>query len=177
MALAVRTTRDPATLANPARAALREIDPAQPVFDLMTMRALLKDATIGLQYVAAIMGVFAGLALLLATVGVYAVMAYLVTQRTHEIGVRMALGATRGAVERLAIGQAARLTAAGVVVGLALSVALGRLMEAGLFGLVSADARLLGGLAAVLVTAALAAGWIPARRAAAVDPLEALRAD
>jgi ABC-type antimicrobial peptide transport system permease subunit len=104
-------------------------------------------------------------------------MALLVTQRTHEIGVRMALGATPGDVERLAVGQAARLTAAGVAGGLVLSLALGRLMEAGLLGVVSTDVRLLGGLAAVLVVAALLAGWVPARRAAAVDPLEALRAE
>ncbi len=177
VALAVRTANDPAALANPVRAALRGVDPAQPVFDLMTQRALLKETTVGLQYVAAIMGVFAGLALLLATVGVYAVMAYLVTQRTHEIGVRMALGATPGDVERLAVGQAARVTAVGVAVGVALSLALSRLMEAGLLGVVASDVRLLGGFAALLVATALAAGWAPARRAAAVDPLDALRAE
>jgi putative ABC transport system permease protein len=177
LALAVRTAGDPTALAGGVRAALREVDPAQPVFDLLSMRALLKDGTIGLQYVAAIMAVFAGLALLLATVGVYAVMAFLVTQRTHEIGVRMALGATRGAVERLAIGQAGRLTAVGVAVGLALSLALDRLMVAGLFGTVASDPRLLAGLAGLLVAASLAAGWVPARRAASVDPMHALRAE
>ncbi len=177
LALAVRTGRDPAALANDVRTALREVDPAQPVFDLMPMRVLLKERTVGLQYIAAIMGVFAGLALLLATVGVYAVMAYLVSQRTHEIGVRMALGATRGDVERLAVWQAARLTAVGALVGLVLSVALGRLMEAGMLGVVSTDLRLLAGLAAVLVAASLAAAYVPARRAAALDPLDALRVE
>ncbi|HEX5761219.1 MAG TPA: ABC transporter permease [Thermoanaerobaculia bacterium] len=177
LALAVRTAGDPASLTAGARAAMRSVDPAQPVFDLMTMRALLEERTVGLQYIAAIMGVFAGLALLLATVGVYAVMAYVVTQRTHEIGVRMALGATRGDVERLAVWQAGRLTAVGVLVGLALSVALSRLMEAGMLGVVSSDPRLLAALAAVLVAASLAAGWVPARRAAALDPLDALRVE
>jgi putative ABC transport system permease protein len=177
LALAVRTRRDPAALAAGVRAALREVDPTQPVFDLMPMRVLLKERTVGLQYIAAIMGVFAGLALVLATVGVYAVMAYLVSQRTHEIGVRMALGATRGDVERLAVWQAARLTAVGALVGLVLSIALGRLMEAGMLGVVSTDPRLLAALAAVLVAASLAAAYVPARRAASLDPLDALRVE
>ena len=141
------------------------------------MRERLRLRTIGLQYVAVVMAVFGGLALLLAIVGVYSLMAFVVAQRTHEIGVRIALGATRGDVLRLAVGQTARLTAAGALLGLVLATALGRLMEAGLLGVVSSDARLSIGFAAVLVLAALAAGYIPARRATAIDPIVALRAE
>ena len=115
------------------------------------------------------------LALMLAIVGVYGVMAYFVTQRTHEIGVRMALGATARDVVRLTVGQAGRLTAIGVGLGLALSLALGRLIEAGLLGAATSDARLTAALAAILILAALAAGYIPARRAAAIEPVVALR--
>ena len=117
----------------------------------MTMRERCGSKTIGLQYVAVIMAVFGGLALLLAVVGVYSLMAFVVAQRTHEIGVRIALGATRGDVLRLAVGQTARLTAAGALLGLVLATALGRLMEAGLLGVIASDARLSIGFAAVLV--------------------------
>jgi putative ABC transport system permease protein len=136
----------------------------------------LKERMIGLQYLSAVMTVFAGLALILAIVGLYAVMAYLVTQRTHEIGVRIALGASPIDLVRLTVGQAARLTFIGATVGLALSIGLSRLMEAGLVGIASSDARVSASFAGVLIAAALLAGYIPARRAAAVDPVVALRA-
>ncbi len=170
-----RAIRQRSTLA--AGRAVRTVDPGQPVFDVHTMRERLRLRTIGLQYVAVVMAVFGGLALLLAVVGVYSLMAFVVAQRTHEIGVRIALGATRGDVLRLAVGQTARLTAAGALLGLVLATALGRLMEAGLLGVVSSDARLSIGFAAVLVLAALAAGYIPARRATTIDPIVALRAE
>ena len=121
------------------------------------------------------MFVFGGLALVLAIIGVYGVMAFMVTQRTHEIGVRMALGATRRDVLRLTTRQAMTLSAVGVGLGVALSLALGRLIEAGLLGVASSDARLTAGLAAVLIASAMAAGYIPARRAASIDPTVALR--
>jgi putative ABC transport system permease protein len=177
MALLVRTDGDPHVAAALARQALREVDPVQPIFDLMTMRESLKERTIGLRYVAAIMTAFGGLALLLAVVGVYGVMAYTVTQRTHEIGVRMALGASKGDVLRLALGQTGRLTAGGVALGIALALALTRLIEAGLLGVVSSDVRIIAGFAAILVAAALAAGYLPARRAAGINPIVALQAE
>ena len=175
MAALARTSGDPASIAPDARRAIRAVDAAQPVFDVLTMRSMLFERTLGLRYVAAIMSIFGTLALMLAVVGVYGVMAYFVTQRTHEIGVRMALGATARDVLRLTVGQAGRLTAIGVGLGLVLSLALGRLIEAGLLGAATSDARLTAGLASVLILAALAAGYIPARRAAAVDPAVALR--
>jgi putative ABC transport system permease protein len=175
MAALTRTSGDPAQLTAQARAAVRATDPAQAVFDVLTMRTLIYERTLGLRYVAGIMSIFGSLALMLAIVGVYGVMAYFVTQRTHEIGVRMALGATARDVVRLTVGQAGRLTAIGVGLGLALSLALGRLIEAGLLGAATSDARLTAALAAILILAALAAGYIPARRAAAIEPVVALR--
>jgi putative ABC transport system permease protein len=177
LAFAIRASGNLSSLGREATVAVRRIDAAQPVFDVMTMRELLHERTIGLQYVAAIMAIFGGLALVLAAVGVYSLMAFMVTQRTHEIGVRIALGASRRDVLHLAVGQAARLTTVGVAAGLALSVALSRLMEAGLLGVVSSDARVSLGFAAVLIASALAAGYLPARRATAIDPMTAMRAN
>jgi putative ABC transport system permease protein len=177
MALMVRTSRVPTTVAAEARTAIRAVDAAQPVFDVMSLRASLQERTLGLQYVGAIMFVFGGLALMLAVVGVYGVMANMVTQRAHEIGVRMALGATHRDVVRLTIGQTGALTAIGVGLGIGLSLALGRLIEAGLVGVAASDGRLVAGVAAVLVLAALSAGYIPARRAASIDPCVALRTE
>ena len=177
MGLIVRTSSDPATLADGARAAVRAVDQYQPVFELQSMRKTLLERTIGLQYVGAIMLVFGGLALLLAVVGVYGVMAYMVTQRTHEIGVRMALGATRRDVLLLTVGQTGRLTALGVGLGIVGSFLLSRLITAGLFGLASNDARITGSLAVILIVSALLAGYFPARRAASIDPTVALRGE
>ena len=173
----VRTAGEPVALASDARAAIARVDPTQPVYDVMSLRRMLSDNTISLQYIAGVMGAFAGLALMLAVLGLYAVMTYLVAQRAREIGVRIALGATGADVKRLALGQAARLTAVGLAVGFVLALALGRAMEAGLLGLVSSDIRVTAALAAALGATALAASYLPARRAAAVDPIVALRSE
>ncbi len=173
----VRTAGDPSAVAGPVRQALLRVDPNQPVFEMMTMRRQLHERTIGLQYLAAIMTTFAVLALVLAAVGLYAVIAYLVAQRRHEIGLRIALGASAGDVIRLTVGQAFRLTLMGTAIGLVLSVALARVMEAALLGIATSDASVFAAFAAVLMTAALLAGYLPARRAAAIDPMIALRAE
>jgi putative ABC transport system permease protein len=173
----VRTPGDPAAIAGAVRQALLAVDPTQPVFEMMPMRQALKERTIGLQYLAAIMTVFAALALLLAAVGLYAVISYLVAQRRHEIGLRIALGASPGNVVRLTVGQALKLTVIGTAIGLAFSIALSRLMESTMLGIASSNAGVFVGFASVLAAAALLAGYLPARRAAAIDPMIALRAE
>ncbi len=173
----IRTTREPALLASTAKAAIRPVDPSQPLYDVMSVRQALSDRTVGLQFMGAVMFALGGIALMLALVGVYGVMAHMVTQRTHEIGVRMALGATRGDVLGLTVRQTVTLTAIGVGAGLVLSIALNRLIEAGLVGVASTDPRLVAVIAVSLVCVALAAGYLPARRAAAIDPVAALRAE
>ena len=175
LAIGVRADGDLPSLIPAVRAVMREIDPAQPVFDIMPMRRALHEKTIGLQYVAAIMAVFGVLALVLAVVGVYSLMAFVVTQRTHEIGVRMALGANRRDVLRLTVGYATWMTAVGSLIGLVLSFGLGRYMESALFGVVSNDVRVAVAFAAVLIGAAITAGYVPARRATGIDPVVAMR--
>jgi putative ABC transport system permease protein len=175
--IVVRVTGDPAAAAGPVRKALLTVDPTQPVFELMTMRVQLHERTIGLQYLAVIMAVCAVLALLLAVVGLYAVMAYMVAQRKHEIGVRLALGASPRDVVRLTVSQAARLTTIGAAIGFGLSLALGRLMQAGLVGIATNENQVSIAFAVILIGSALLAGYLPARRAAAIDPLVALRTE
>jgi len=175
--IVVRTAGDPTLVAGAVRQALLRVDPTQPIFEMMSMRQALHERTIGLQYLAAIMTVFAGLALLLAAVGLYAVISYLVAQRRHEIGLRIALGASSADVVKLTVGQGFRLTLVGTAIGLALAVALSRVMEAGVLGIATSDARVFLVFASVLLAAALLAGYLPARRAAAIDPMIALRAE
>jgi putative ABC transport system permease protein len=177
MGLVIRTTGNPATFVPLAKAAIRTVDPGQPLFDVRPMRDSLKERTVGPQFMGGVMLVFGGIALVLAIVGVYGVMAHMVVQRTHEIGVRMALGATQRDVLGLTVRQTGTLTAIGVGIGLVLSVALSRLIEAGLMGTAAMDMRMVVAISATLVIAALAAGYIPARRAASIDPMTALRAE
>ncbi len=175
--LAIRTAGDPLSVAAAARAAIARTDPMQPVFDVMSLRQVLSDRTVSLRYIAGVMGSFAAIALVLALVGLYAVMTFLVARRVREIGVRIALGATASDVLRLTLAQSARLTGAGVLVGLLLAVALGRAMEAGLLGIVHSDLRVTAGLAAALALTAVAASYVPARRAATIDPIVTLRSE
>jgi ABC-type antimicrobial peptide transport system permease subunit len=141
------------------------------------MRRSLRISTIGMQYVAAIMAVFGVLAGVLATSGIYGVMSYRVTLRTLEIGVRVALGASPGEVLRLTLGQAATLTAAGLLAGGALGVAAARLLSTALMGALPFDPATFAVFMALLALAALFAAYLPARRALAVDPARALRGE
>src|SRR5439155_16952689 len=124
-----------------------------------------------------LLGAFAALAVALALLGIYGVMSYSVSQRTREIGIRMALGAARSGVLRLVVAQGARLAALGVAIGIAGAVALSRVLRSLLFGVSATDPLTYGAIASALILVALGACWLPARRAAGVDPVIALRAE
>jgi predicted permease len=175
VSLALRTSGDPAALAPFARAAVAAVDPGQPVFEAVTMREAVRIRTTGLRFLGGMMAVFGTIALVLAALGIYSVMAYHVAQRRHEMGIRMALGATGGDVLRLTVGQGARMAGLGIAIGLALGVALARGLESLLFGVVAAEPWLFAAVATTLAVIACVASVIPARVAAATDPLIALR--
>lgn len=168
---------DTSALAPALREALRAVDPDVPAERVLDMRAAIRVSTIGPSYIAGIMSAFGGLALLLAVSGVYGVLSYRVSLRTLEIGVRVALGATRRDVLGMTLGQAGRLALVGITLGGTLSVLGGRALGSVLRGAVGVDPALIGGVALALAVAAAGAAWIPARRALAVDPARALRAD
>jgi putative ABC transport system permease protein len=175
--LVARTGADPALLATELRQVLRGVDPAQPPVHVMTMGAMLDERTIGLQMIGAIMGVLGVLALVLASIGLYSLMSYQVTQRRHEIGVRMALGASRGGIVQLTIRRAWWLTIAGLVAGLVLALPLAGVLRSVMFGVVTAGLPLYAGIVVAIGLIATAASIIPARQAARVEPVVALRAD
>jgi putative ABC transport system permease protein len=177
MSLAIRTMGDPEAVTAAVRSQVRRADPDQPIFHAATMRQLISERLIGLRYAALVMAVLGLIGLVLSAVGIYGLMMYTVSRRTHEIGVRVALGAERGDVLRLALGQALSVTAAGVGIGLVLAYAAGRLMAANLFGVVRLEAATFALLALVLSAVSLLAAYIPARRALRVDPAAALRAE
>jgi putative ABC transport system permease protein len=177
VAYAVRVSGDPQALAQSARLAVSAVDAHQPAYDVRSMQACIRVSTIGLQYVAAVMAVFGGLAVVLAVSGIYGVMSYRVSLRTQEIGVRMALGAGSGHVLRLTMGQALGLTAAGLVLGAGLGFAGARVLSATLMGAVPFDGTTFAMFTALLGAAAFMAAYVPARRALRVDPALALRAE
>jgi putative ABC transport system permease protein len=177
MQLAVRTTGEPEAVTALVRTQVQRADPDQPIFDVRTMRELVSERLIGLKYAAVVMGILGFIALVLAGVGIYGLMAYAVSRRTHEIGVRVALGADRSDVLRLTVGQALRITTIGVAIGLFLAYAAGRLMASNLFGVVRLETGTFVAFALILSTVALLAGYLPARRALAVDPAVALRSE
>lgn len=174
---ALRTQGDPLALAPAARKALAQIDPALPLDTVETYDRLLKDNLTGLMYAAALLGVDAAIALLLAAVGIFGVMATLVGEQTREIGVRLAMGARREDVLRMVLGRAGRLTAVGLAVGLALAFALAHGVANLLRGVRPDDPVVFGGIALAISAIALVSSWIPARRAAHVDPIRALRSE
>jgi putative ABC transport system permease protein len=173
--IVIRAATDPARLAAPLRDAVRQIDATLPLANVATMEALEADAVATPRFVMLLMGLFAGVALTLALVGVYGVLSYAVAQRTTEIGVRMALGATRGNVLRLVVGDGLRMVGIGAAVGLAAALAAGRAMQRLLFGVGPADPATFAATAALLLIAAAVACWAPGRRATRIDPMEALR--
>ena len=177
MALIVRTSLAPEALTAAIRRELSAIDRDIPVYGMQTMKTYLANNMEQPRLSVMLLGGLSGLALLLAIIGIYGVVSYSVTQRTQEIGVRVALGATRADVMRMVVGQAGILIAAGVVIGAGASLALGSVMRNMLFQVSGRDPATLGLIAALLVVVGLVASAVPARRATRVDPLVALRAD
>ncbi len=172
---AVRTASNPADLSNAIVREIHAVDPGIPVFDIRTMDDRLHGSLARQRFATTMLGAFAAFALLLAAIGVYGVISYLVTQSTHDIGVRVALGARPSQILGLVVRQGALLAAIGIAAGLAGSVALTRLMSSLLFGVSPTDALTFASVAAILAAVACAASLIPARRATAVDPMVALR--
>jgi ABC-type antimicrobial peptide transport system permease subunit len=177
MTFVVRTRLDPVSLVPGVATAVRALDPELPLADVKTMEEVVDSTVARPRTVSALLAAFALIALVLAGVGVYGVMAYSVSQRTQEIGVRMALGATMGSVLRLVIGQALRLVALGVVLGLAAAALLTRVLEDLLFNTAPLDPLTFAATALVLTLVAAVASYVPARRGARLAPTEALRTE
>ncbi|MFL6208617.1 MAG: ADOP family duplicated permease [Pyrinomonadaceae bacterium] len=173
--LVVKTSVDPLGLAATVRANVWAVDKEQPVSDIRTMEEILSESVARQRFSTLLLGAFAALALVLAAVGLYGVMSYSVAQRTHEIGVRMALGAQTRDVLKLVVGQGLKLVLVGVLIGLAAAFVLTRVMASLLFGVSATDPVTFITISLVLLSVAVLASYIPARRATKVDPLIALR--
>jgi putative ABC transport system permease protein len=175
MALVIRANGDAARLTTAVQKEIRSLDPEQPVSDVRTMEQVIARSIARPRFNTLLLSIFAGVALLLASVGLYGVMNYSATQRTHEVGIRMALGATRTDIMRLVVGNGMTLTLIGIGIGVAASLILTRVMTSLLFGVTATDIPTFVGVSAVLAAVALIANYIPARRATRVDPVIALR--
>ena len=167
----------PASLAPSVREVIASLDPAVPVTEIQTMDDVIAGATAGPRFTLVLLATFAAVALVLAAVGIYGVISYAVSRRTHEIGVRMALGASPATVVRLIIGQGMRVVGAGVITGLAGALLATRLMTSVVYGVRVTDPLTYVGVAALLTGVAMLASYIPARRATRIDPLIAMRSD
>jgi putative ABC transport system permease protein len=175
--LVVRTVGDPGDIVKAVRGEVQALDRNLALYAVAPMEQLIAErpATFLRSYPALLLAVFAALALILAVIGLYGVISYAVSQRTHELGIRMALGAGRREVFRLVIGQGLRLTLVGVATGLAAALTLTRLLESLLFGVSATDPLTFVGITVLLLFVTLVACWIPAWRATKVDPILALR--
>jgi putative ABC transport system permease protein len=175
MNLIVKSAIDPAAMASSIRAVVAEIDKDQPIFGISTMNQVILNSVSTRRVTLILLGLFSALALVLAAIGIYGVISYSVAQRTHEIGIRMALGAQNKDVLRMILAQGAKIAGAGVVIGMAASFGLTRLMTKLLFSVSAADPLTFAGVAVMLVVVAMLACYIPARRTLRVDPMIALR--
>jgi putative ABC transport system permease protein len=175
MTITVKTATDPLAVAAPVRAALRRIDPEQPVTHVRTMEQVIYNSVGSRRFPMLLFATFAVVALLLAIVGVYGVVSYLVSQRTKEIGIRVALGARRGSVIRLVVGRSLIPIGAGIAIGIGGAFASSQLLQTMLFDVKPNDPVVLFAICSLLLVAAVVASWVPARRAASVDPLTVLR--
>lgn len=173
--ITLRTASDPLSLVVPLQKVARQIDKDQAVFEIHTLEAALSDRLGFPRFEMQLFGIFGGLALILAAVGIYGVISYVVTQRTHEIGVRMALGAGHADVLRMVVGRGIKTIVAGVAAGIVASLALTRLIAGFLFDVKSTDPLTYSIVTLVLVAVAVVACYVPARRATRVDPMVALR--
>jgi predicted permease len=173
----LRTAGDPANIAEPLRRAVQSVDPDLPVFGVRTMEQVVERALAQRRFQLQMIGAFAAVALLLAALGIYGVTAFWVHQRRQEIGIRIALGASGGTVIGMVLKQGLALTLWGMVGGLAAAVPLARVLRTLLFGTGAFDAVTFAAIGLLLLTAAAAACYLPARRASRVDPIDALRAE
>ena len=177
LSIAVRASREPAALMPAIQRAVWSVNPNLPLASVRTLRDILDASMARAAFAMVMLSIAAGVALILGLVGIYGVISYLVSQRTREIGVRIAIGAQPGAVRRMVVGEAVAVTAAGVVIGLGAAVGLTRLMAGLLHGVGPVDPLTYGAVALVITSVALAASYLPARRAAGIDPAAALRSE
>jgi len=175
MALVVRTEGDPLASSDALRTAVRALDPSLPLSDIQTMEQVAKQALSRPRFAAFLLAIFAGLALMLATIGTYATISLLVAERSHEIGVRMALGAERLGIVMTVLREALLVAGGGVLFGMAGAAAVARVLESLLYGVDAMDPLTFATVPLLLTLVALAASAIPALRAASVDPVAALR--
>jgi ABC-type antimicrobial peptide transport system permease subunit len=175
LTMAVRSPLPLATLAGGVRSALASVDPTMPTGDYEKLDSVVDRAVSPRRFILLVLGGFAGTALLLAALGIYAVVSYSVSQRIPEIGIRMALGESAGSVQRHVVARTLLLAGIGVTCGAALSFIASRVMQSLLYGVEPTDGLTFAGMAAVLLLAGALAGYLPARRASRVDPLVALR--
>jgi putative ABC transport system permease protein len=173
--LVLRTNGTPLKFVSAVRAEIAAVDPDLPLYEIKPLDKVITESITGIAYVAAMMAVLGGMALVLASVGVFGVMSYSVTERAHEIGIRMSLGAQTGNILRMVVGNGMLLTGLGLAIGLPLAFVLARTLSSLLFGVEATDAMAFVGLPLVLAAVAGLACYLPARRAASLDPLRALR--
>jgi hypothetical protein len=175
-AYVIKTSRAE-TIAPDVRAIVREVAPEAPMYRVHTMAGLVERNLLALSFTMLTLGVVSALALILGVVGLYGVLSYVVTERTREIGVRMALGAQVGAVRRMVVAQGAKVIGAGILIGLGIAIMSTRALGALLFGVEALDVPTFAGTVVLMVLIGLAACYLPARRASNVDPIESLRGE